>query len=497
MTTVERVVAVFAVFLLAPNARAAERPPNILFALSDDQSWLHAGAYGDRCVKTPAFDRIARRGVRFNHAYVACSSCTPSRSAILTGQAIWRLEEGGVLWSELPNKFEVFPRLLEEAGYFIGHTGKAWGPGSYRAGGWDQPPSGRRYAQRRAKPSQAGIHPMDYAANFQAFLKDRPKSRPFCFWFGTYEPHRGYAKGAGVAAGKRLADARLPGALPDAPETRGDVLDYYTEIEHFDRHLGRIVQSIEELGELENTLIIVTSDNGMCFPRGKANLYDTGTRVPLAVCWAAEVPGGRVVEDFVSLVDVAPTVLEAAGLSVGSSMTGGSLLALLRSGRSGRVEPQRDFVVTAIERHTLCRVGNVGYPMRGIRTYDYQYIRNYEPSRWPAGDPDIVAEPQGTYGDVSRSPTKEFMIQHRSDPDVAPLFALSFDRRPAEELYDMSADPDQLDNLAEDPDYAEIKQRLKTQLHNYLRRTGDPRLGGESPWDQYLYYGEGGNAPLR
>ena len=237
-----------ALLVLASPAESAERPPNVLFAISDDQSWMHAGAYGDRCVKTPAFDRIARSGVRFSHAFVACSSCTPSRSAILTGQAIWRLEEGGVLWGRLPSKLDVFPRLLEQAGYFIGHTGKAWGPGSYRAGGWEEPPSGKRYAQLRAKPPQPGINPLDYAANFKAFLEDRPEGRPFCFWLGTYEPHRAYAQGAGVASGKKLADARLPGALPDSPVTRGDVLDYYTEIEHFDRHLGRVLRAIEELG---------------------------------------------------------------------------------------------------------------------------------------------------------------------------------------------------------------------------------------------------------
>ncbi len=491
--------AVFAVIsaicALSSAACGSERPPNILFAISDDQSWLHAGAYGDDCVKTPAFDRIARDGVRFTHAYVACGSCTPSRSAILTGQAIWRLEEGAVLWGALPSKFKVFPRLLEQAGYFIGHTGKAWGPGSYRAGGWDGPPSGKRYDKVRTKRHLPFIGPLDYAANFKAFLNDRPEGKPFCFWLGTTEPHRPYAQGVGVAAGKRLEDARLPGALPDSPETRGDILDYYTEIEHFDRSLAKIIQTIEEEGELDNTLVLVTSDNGMCFPRGKANLYDVSTRVPLAICWPSEIRGARVVDDFVSLTDIAPTILNAAGVPVPEAMTGRSLLPLLRSGRSGRVEPDRDFIITAHERHTLCRPGNVGYPMRGIRTYDYMYIRNYEPDRWPAGNPEIKAEPQGAYGDISRSPTKEFMIRHRNDPDVGQLFAMSFGKRPAEELYDMQADPDQLRNLAREDRYVDVKRRLAVRLHQVLSETGDPRLRGRCVWDTYRYYGEGGNAP--
>ena len=326
-------------------------------------------------------------------------------------------------------------------------------------------------------------------------MNDRPEGKPFCFWFGTTEPHRPYEKGVGTAAGKRLEDARLPGALPDVPETRGDVLDYYTEIEHFDRHLASIVRTIEEAGELENTLILVTSDNGMCFPRGKANLYDISTRVPLAICWPARFPGARVVDDFVNLTDLAPTILEAAGVSVPDAMTGRSLLPLLQSGRSGRVEPDRDFVITAHERHTLCRPGNVGYPMRGIRTYDFMYIRNFEPDRWPAGNPEIKAEPQGTFGDVSRSPTKQYMIEHRNDPDVSPLYALSFGKRPAEELYDMRADPDQLRNLAKEAKYAEIKQRLASRLRQYLQATDDPRLRGHCDWNTYRYFGEGGKAP--
>jgi uncharacterized sulfatase len=428
---------------------------------------------------------------------VACGSCTPSRSAILTGQAIWRLEQGGVLWGALPNKFPVFPRLLQQAGYFIGHTGKAWGPGSYRAGGWEGPPSGRRYDQHRTKPPQPYIGTLDYAANFKAFLDDRPDDAPFCFWLGTTEPHRPYEKGVGVRSGKRLEDARLPASLPDVPEARSDVLDYYTEIEHFDRHLAKIVQAIEEAGELENTLVLVTSDNGMCFPRGKANLYDISTRVPLAISWPRQIPSERVVDDFVSLTDLAPTILEAAGIDVPRSMTGRSLMPILRSGQSGRVDADRNFVITAHERHTLCRPGNVGYPMRGIRTYDYMYIRNYEPDRWPAGNPEITAEPQGTFGDVSRSPTKQFMIDHREDPSVAPLYALSFAKRPAEELYDTKADPDQLDNLADEADYADVKRRLAARLRRHLEEFDDPRLRGQCDWHTYLYYGEGGNAPMR
>ena len=232
----------------------------------------------------------------------------------------------------------------------------------------------------------------------------------------------------------------------------------------------------------------------MCFPRGKASLYDMGTRVPLAIACPAHVPAGRVVNDFVSLTDIAPTILDMAGVPVPAAMTGRSLWPLLQSRKSGRVEPDRDFVVTALERHTLCRPGNVGYPMRAIRTDDFLYIRNYAPNRWPAGDPTIEAEPQGYYGDISRSPVKEFMIRHQTDPAVTPLFALSFGKRPSEELYDLEVDPEQLHNLASDARYVSVRKGLAARLHTYLEEQDDPRQRGEGNWDGYLYYGEGGNA---
>jgi uncharacterized sulfatase len=468
---------------------AADERPNILFAITDDQSAIHSGAYGDKCVKTPAFDRLAREGVLFEHAYTACPSCTPSRGAILTGQAIWRLEEGGLLFGALPSKYAVYPLLLEDAGYHVGGTGKTWGPGSLAAGGWkDRHPMGKRYGKRRAKPPHRGETDTDYASNFDDFLADRKTGQPFCFWFGTYEPHRKYEKGSGVRAGKKLADARLPGCLPDRSECRSDVLDYYLEIEHFDRHLARILASLEKAGELDRTLIIATSDHGMPFPRAKTNLYDIGTRVPLAVRWPKHIPPGRKIDDFVSLTDIAPTILEACGIAVPEAMTGRSLRQILSSKKSGRVDGTRNYVVTALERHTWCRPDGVTYPSRAIRTHDYLYIRNYEPDRWPAGDPDFSSPHQGVFGDCDNGPSKKLIIEKKDEPDVAPLFQLAFGQRPAEELYAVATDPEQLRNLAGDPKYAEAKRKLAASLEKHLRATGDPRMRGESPWDGYPYH---------
>ncbi len=468
--------------------RTAASPPNILFAISDDQSWLHAGAYGDQLVQTPAFDRVARDGVLFSHAFTATPSCTPSRSAILTGQAIWRLEQGGLLFGTLPEKLPVFPLRLEEAGFFIGYTGKGWSPGDFRAGGRTRDPLGPAYNDARVDSPIDGISPIDYAANFDEFLDSKPKERPFFFWFGASEPHLPYSQGAGLKKGKDIEAVQVPDFLPDATEVRGDFLDYYAEIEWFDRHLGTMLQLLEQTGELDNTLIIVTSDNGMPLPRSKTTLYDWGVRMPLAISWPRRIPGKRKVEDFVSHPDFAPTLLELAGVEVPAEMTGRSLLPILFSEREGRVEAGRNRVFTAIERHTWCRPGGRPYPSRAIRTYEYLYIRNYEPDRWPAGDPDFDSPHQGFYGDVDRSPTKSFMLERAHQTSFPREFEWGFGKRPAEELFKIEGDPYQIVNLAEDPQYSEIKQSLRRQLDEHLIQSEDPRARGESPWDSYRYY---------
>jgi len=292
--------------------------PNILFAISDDQSWLHAGAYGCSAVRTPAFDRVAQSGILFSNAFGVAPQCSPNRASILTGRYIWQLEEAGTHASRFPTKFQVFPDILEAAGYQVAFTGKGWSPGNWKDSGWPRNPAGTQFDQHQLteRPLE-GISNNDYAANFQTFLKQRDPSPPFCFWYGCTEPHRKYAPGSGRDAGKKLDAVEVPPFLPDTPEVRSDLLDYLVEIEWFDQHLGRMLDLLEAAGELENTLVVVTSDNGMPFPRAKANLYEYGTHAPLAICWPARVKGGRVVNDLISFVDFAPTFLEAAGLHSG------------------------------------------------------------------------------------------------------------------------------------------------------------------------------------
>ncbi|NQT12672.1 MAG: sulfatase, partial [Planctomycetes bacterium] len=392
--------------------------------------------------------------------------------SILTGQWHWRLEEGGNLWSTLDPRFPVFPLLLEDSGYFVGHWRKAWGPGDWRVLGRRRDPAGPTFK------------------SFAAFLKARPLNTPFCFWLGTSDPHRPYVWQSGAKSGIEIERIRLPADLPDHEIVRHDVADYYYEVQRFDRDVAAALELLEQSGELDNTIIVMTGDHGMPFPRHKCQLYDSGTRVPLAIRWGAQVAPARRLTDFVSLADLAPTFLEAAGVAVPEQVTGRSLAEVLRSSQSGRVDPSRDHVLTGRERHGQAqeKPNPGGYPMRAIRTDQFLYIRNFTPDRWPAGCP-VAEEAFGgrAYGDCDGSPTQQFIVEHRDDPDYQRFYQLAFAKRPAEEFYDLRQDPDQLRNVANQPEYQEAKTQLAERLMDELKATGDPRVLGGDSFDHYPY----------
>ena len=453
---------------------ANPKSPNILFCIADDWGWPHAGVYGDRVVKTPTFDRLSNEGVLFNHAYVSSPSCTPSRSAILTGQFHWRLEEAANLWSTLDVDIPVYPLLLEEVGYHVGHWRKCWGPGDIKAGGYtDTYPGGRNYPK-----------------GFKQFLEARPDGSPFCFWLGSSDPHRAYVKGSGKESGMDIDKITVPGFYPNVEEIRSDIADYYFEVQRFDSDCGKAIRLLEEMGELENTIIVMTGDHGMPFPRCKGNLYDMSVRVPLVVRWGSTVKGNRRVEDFVSLTDLAPTFLAAAGVDVPELMTGESLLPILLSGKEGWIDPSRKHVVFGKERHVPAQLAPSfdGYPCRGIRTEQYLFIRNFASERWPAGVYEGATHPIGTFADCDNGPTKTFLIEHGEEAEYKIYYDWSFAQRPAEELYDIEKDPDQLNNIANDPNYSKIKKKLSKELNSILKETKDPRvIGGGEKFDQYPY----------
>ena len=451
----------------AVSAQDAPRP-NILFALADDWGWPHAGAYGDEVVATPTFDRLAEEGALFEQAFVSSPSCTPSRNAILTGQAFYRLGEGANLHSTLDVEHPTFVRLLEASGYRVGHWRKAWGPGDAAAGGYEAHPCG---------PNQ----------RLEEFLAEQPEGQPFCFWFGTSDPHRGYRRGSGAESGIDLDSIRVPGFLPSDPEVRGDLADYYFEVQRWDREVGAALELLAERGELDSTLVIMTGDHGMPFPRCKGNLYDWGARVPLAMRWPERISPGLTIRTVTSLTDLAPTLLEVAGLSAPEVMTGVSLLPVLGGGEP----PARPFVVLGRERHTPAQAmpSLEGYPSRALRNEDWLLILNLEPERWPAGVPEGATHPMGVHSDCDNGPTKAHVLAARGTAEGRRFHDICFGRRPELELYDNHADPDQVVNLADRAEHRELVAELREQLVAELRRTGDPRFveTPAAPFDGYPY----------
>ena len=469
------------------KATADERP-NILFCISDDQSYYHTGASGDPVIETPAFDRIAGEGLRFANAFCDAPTCGPSRSAILTGQPIWRLEEAGNIHSTLPAKFTTYTELLAKAGYHVGFTGKGWSPGRLEPGGRSQNPAGIEFSERTAKAPFKMMRNTDYAGNFKKFLDATDDDQPFCFWLGTSEPHRGYEAGIGKRTGKDPGQVVVPPIFPDNEIIRNDILDYLTEIETFDQQVARAIALLESRGELDNTLVVITSDHGMPFPRAKASLYDAGTRVPLAMRWPGGISEpGRSIEAFVNLSDLASTFLEVVGLEVPEMMVANSIAGIL----SNKAAEDRSAAFIAMERHDGCRKGGKGYPCRAIRTADYLYIYNFEPTRWPSGSPDAsVCARALPYGEIDTAPTKTFLMENANDDRYAKLAALAFGMRPAEELYDLKNDPWQMNNLAGNFRVKVIQSEMRQRLFAHLKATRDPRVvGGVADWDYYAYYG--------
>lgn len=437
------------------------RRPNIVFCMADDWSWPHAGILGDPVVKTPHFDRIAREGVLFENAFVSTPSCTPSRLSILTGQHHWRLREGDSLGGSLREEYDVYTELLQKDGYRIGRFGKGVWPSKHTFRNRDS--FGERFQ------------------SFDEFLEKRKPNEPFCYWHGGQDPHRPYELGIGEKSGIDLSKVKVPACLPDTDTVRSDVADYLWEVQRFDREVGDIVQRLEAMGELDNTIIVVSGDNGMPFPRCKATLYDLGTRVPLAIRWGSKVRGNRNVADFVSLCDLAPTFLEAASLTPPEQMTGESLLPILTSNKSGQVEPARTHALTGVERHVY------SYPKRAIRTSEFLYIRNFDPDKWPTGEvaghnPEYdfaetpwPTEPGAFSFAIDPSPSKQFLRLNRGASDIKSFAELSFPQWPEEELYDLRSDPDQLQNVATIPDYAAQRRNLRDELTTKLAASKDPR----------------------
>ncbi|MCW0221011.1 MAG: sulfatase, partial [Prosthecobacter sp.] len=485
--TMKRFVLFLTSFALLHFATGAEKRPNILFAIADDWG-PHAGAYGTPWVKTPGFDRIAKEGLLFKNAYTPVAKCAPSRAIVLTGRYAWQNEEAGNHMAFFPAKLKSWPEVLTEKGWHMGITGKGWGPGvANDANGKPRLITGKPFNKRKAAPLATGISNNDYASNFVDFLEEAPKDTPWCFWYGSTEPHRGYEYESGVKkGGKKLTDIdRVPAYWPDNETVRNDMLDYALEVEHTDHHLVRMIAELEKRGELDNTIIIVTSDHGMPFPRVKGYAYYDSNHIPLAVRWPGGVKkAGRVIEDFVNFTDIAATLLDVAGISEKDSgmmpITGRSWREIWESEKDGQVIAERDHTLIGKERTDVGRPHDWGYPIRGIVTREMLYLKNYEPDRWPAGNPETG------YLDTDGGPTKSLILEMGRKDRHDKYWQLNFGMRPAEELYDLTVDADCAHNLAGESVHVETIKSLQERMTNELKVQGDPRMFGNGKvFDEY------------
>lgn len=471
----------------------AKKRPNILIAMGDDISFPHMGAYGTAWIKTPGFDRVAEQGILFNNAYTPNAKSSPSRACFLTGRNSWQLEEAGNHVPYFPPKFRTFMEALDQNGYFTGYTAKGWAPGvAIDSTGKPRQMTGLAFNSKTSDPPSYGISNIDYAGNFSDFLDARKDNKPFCFWYGSKEPHRKYEYGSGIKrGGKQLQDIKsVPGFWPDNPTVRNDMLDYAFEIEHFDNHLVRMLEILEKRGELENTIVIVTSDNGMPFPRAKGQVYEYSNHVPLAIMWGKGIKNpGRKIFDFISFIDFAPTLLEVAGVAVSDAgmqkITGHSFADIFRSAKKGYLSKDRNNVITGRERNDVGRPGDAGYPVRGIIEDGYLFLTNYNPERWPSGNPETG------YLDCDGSPTKTFILGMRRAGISAGYWKLSFGKRSDDELYELGSDPECLKNLAGNAGYNTMKRKLHDHLYQTLLEQDDPRAYGKGDlFDKYPYADE-------
>ncbi len=495
---------------------AESKKPNILFAFADDWG-RHASIYAEvdgpgtvnDALKTKNFDSIAKSGVLFNNAFVNAPSCTPCRSSILSGQYFWRTGRGAILQGAVwDSSIPTWPLLLEKSGYHIGYTWKVWSPGSPR----DAPFGGTQnafssagtsfngFSQTASKLISKGMS-VDKAKeellnqvreNFVLMLSKKKVNAPFAYWFGPTNVHRKWIKGSGNNLWGISPDSlrgKLPPFLPDVHEVREDFADYLGEVMAFDSGLGVLIEVLKEKGLYDNTIIAISGDHGpACFPYGKCNLYDLGTRVSLAIKGPG-VKGSRVVDDLVSLPDLAATFLESANLKVPEVMTSQSLWPVLKSSKNGAHEMTRDFVLTGRERHVAkARAGQLPYPQRAIRTKEYLYIINFKPDRYPLGDhynldTDIEANVNQltnntfiTIPDEDAGPTKAWIVKNRKDPKYKKYFSRAYGKRPLEELYDLKKDPYQMNNVARESGYESVRIELNKKLFSLLTETNDPRL---------------------
>ncbi len=418
------------IVLCGSMSQAAERPNFIVF-IADDMAWDDCGAYGHPSIRTPNIDALARDGLRFDNAFLTCSSCSPSRCSILTGR--YPHNTGAPeLHQPLPADQITVARRLKDAGYYTAAAGK-WHLGPNEKRNFDRIYGGRENVWLEA-------------------IEQRPKNQPFFLWMAFFDPHRPYQDGT-IDEPHKLSDAVVPPYLPDVLATRHDLAMYYDEIARLDGVVGEVLAELDKQGAADDTVVVFLSDNGRPFPRAKTTIYDSGIKTPWIVRWPKQVAAGGATESLISSIDLAPTILELAGVPAGPTFQGKSFAPILSNPKA----KTRDAVFAEHNWHDFNAHG------RAIRTPRYKLIENtYN---------DLPGTPPA---DAVRGETYQAMIKLRSEGKLGDNQQQCFtEPRPAVELYDLQTDPDELRNLADDPQYAKVRDELLGQLQTWKKETGD------------------------
>lgn len=445
--------------VVAPVQAQPAHRPNVVLVIADDLAWDDTGTYGNPKVGTPSIDRLAREGMRFTRAFVTISSCSPSRASMITGRYPHTTDAEQLHWP-LPAAQVTFVEKLKAAGYWTGASGK-WHMGEAIKNRFDVVDDpGEAGFQTDPKTGKMLADDDSGAAGWLPLLRQRPKDRPFFLWLAALDPHRDYAEKS-IPRPHRPADVIVPPHLPDAPEVRQELALYYDEISRLDDNVGKVIAELERQGVADDTLILFISDNGRPFPGAKTTMYETGIRTPLLARWPKGIGRGLVADGLVSSVDLAPTILQLAGVPIPPTVQGRSFVPML----TDPAARTRTDVFAEKNWH------DYEDRVRAVRTERFKYIRN--------DYADLAGTPSA---DAGRSTTMEAMRRLRKDGRLTPLQARIFVQpRPAEELYDVVTDPQEIDNLATDPRHAATLADLRERLDVWRRETDDAMPACRTP----------------
>lgn len=442
---------------------AAPAKPNILFLLSDDHSYPYLSCYGNPDVRTPNLDRFAAEGMRFDRMFVSCPQCVPSRAALMTGRSPVAVRMVRFT-SPLPSDIPALPDLLrDKGGYFTGVAGRSYhldGPAT--AGQRAAPELGgtmdrhnlRTFTQRVDYVEKGG-GTQNFGTKLAAFLDKAPKDKPWFFWLGFSDPHHVWTTQGkrGVPDPKKLT---LPPHLPDLPGVRGDLARYLAEIEHLDDDVQTVLDTLKARGLDQNTLVVFMGDNGMAMPHGKGALHDPGINVPLLVRWPGVLKTGQTTRALISGEDFAPTMLEAAGVKPPKEMSGMSFLKLLR----GEPFTPRQFIFAERGPH-----GGDGGMKPDIQASTFDLARCARSDHFKLI---YNCTPHGAVApvDSQRDPGWQEMVAANAAGKLALPFVKAYFTapRPTFELYDLDADPGELNNLAGQTAFKEPELALKRAL---------------------------------